>query len=189
MKFKIILFFGLCFGLSACFGGRSADPNFYTLSPVTEKSISDKNVSIGINRVRVARYLDRPQIITQKEGGEIDVSEMNRWIEPLSNLIARTVASDIKNALPKSTVKTRAIGQENFDYIISLEIIAMDSILGKTATLNGWWKIYDRNEKLLFRHQTIETLPLGKTYEDLATVQSQLIGKLAVQMAQKIAEM
>lgn len=189
MKFKIILFFGLCFGLSACFGGRSADPNFYTLYPVTEKSISDKNVSIGINRVRVARYLDRPQIITQKEGGEINVSEMNRWIEPLSNLIARTVTSDIKNALPKSTVKTRAIGQENFDYIISLEIIAMDSILGKTATLNGWWKIYDRNEKLLFRHQTTETLPLGKTYEDLATVQSQLIGKLAVQMAQKITKM
>ena len=155
-----------------------------------KKVISDKNVSIGVNRVQVARYLDRPQIITQKKGiPEVTVSEMNRWIEPLSNLIARTLVSDIKNTLPKSTVKTRIIGQENFDYIISLEIIAMDSIFGDTATLNGWWKIYDRNEKLLFRHQTMETLPLGKTYEDLATVQSQLIGKLAVQMAQKIADM
>ena len=190
MKFKTALFLGLCFGLSACLGGRSADPDFYTLSPVTEKSISNKNVSIGINRVQVARYLDRPQIITQKEGTtELNVSEMNRWIAPLSDLMARTLVSDIKNALPKSTVKTRSIGQENFDYIISLEIIAMDSIFGDTATLNGWWKIYDRNEKLLFRHQTTETLPLGKTYEDLAAVQSQLLGKLAVQMAQKIAEM
>ena len=190
MKFKTALFLGLCFGLSACLGGRSADPEFYTLSPVMEKVISDKNVAIGVNRVQVARYLDRPQIITQKEGtSEVNISEMNRWIAPLSDLMARTLVSDIKNALPKSAVKTRSIGQEDFDYIISLEVINMDAVLGKTTTLNAWWKIYDRHEKLLFRHQTTETLPLGKTYEDLAAVQSQLLGKLAVQMAQKIAEM
>ena len=189
MKFKIALFLGICFGLSACLGGRSADPDFYTLSPIKEKIISDKSVAIGINRVQIARYLDRPQIITQKEGTpEVTISEMNRWIEPLSNLIARTVVTDIKNILPKSVVKTRSIGQENFDYIVSIEIVNMDTILGETTTLNAWWKIYDKDEKLLFRHQMVETSSIGKSYEDLARGQSQLVGKLAVQIAQKISE-
>ena len=118
MNFKIALFLGLCFGLTACLGGRSADPNFYTLSPTSEKVISDKNITIGINRVRIARHLDRPQIITQSlKTSQITVSEMNRWIEPLSDLIARTLTTDMSKALPNSTIKTRSIGQENFDYI------------------------------------------------------------------------
>lgn len=187
MKLKIALLIGLCIGLSACFGGRSADPNFYTLTPVSEKSISDKQLSIGINRVQVARYLDRPQIVTQQEDTtEVSLSEMNRWMEPLSGLIARTLTADLEKALPNSTIKTRSIGQENFDYIISLEIVSMDTVFNKTATLNAWWMIYDKNEKLLSRHQTVKTLKVGNTYEDLATTQSRLIGELAVQISQKL---
>ena len=190
MNFKIALFLGLCLGLTGCLGGRSADPDFYTLSPTAEKIISDKNITIGLNRIKIARHLDRPQIITQSQKtAQVNISEMNRWIEPLSELIARTLITDMGKALPNSIIKTRSIGQENFDYILSVEIIDMNTVLGETTALNAWWTLYDKDEKMIFRHQTTETTKVGKTYQNLATAQSHLLGKLSNQIALKIANL
>ena len=190
MKFKTALLFGLCFGLSSCFNGRSAEPNFYTLAPVIKERFSDKKFTIGINRIQIARYLDRPQIVTQKANStEVNLSETNRWIEPLSDLIARTLTADMEKALPNSTIKTRSIGQENFDYIISVDIIRMDTVLNETAELNAWWMIYDKDEKLIYRQQTSETINVGTTYQDMTAAQSILLGKLSEQIALKIAKL
>ena len=74
----------LSFSLSGCFNGTTPPSQFYTLTPTETKVISEKHLSIGIERIQLPRSLDRPQMLTaSSETPEIKLSELNRWIEPL----------------------------------------------------------------------------------------------------------
>ncbi len=179
------------FGLSACFGGVSAPSRFYTLSPVIQEPVSEKvTASVGIDRVQVARYLDRPQIITQTLGSlEISLSETNRWIEPLSNLVQRILSEDLANALPNAPVKMKTQGREDFSYVLSVDIIKMDTVFGEKASLEAWFLIQDRSGKVIARKKASEVVPVGTSFDDMAKAQSDLIGRLAVQIAREIVRL
>ena len=179
------------FGLSACFGGVSAPSRFYTLSPVIQEPVSEKvTASVGIDRVQVARYLDRPQIITQTLGSpEISLSETNRWIEPLSNLVQRILSEDLANALPNAPVKMKTQGREDFTYVVSVDIMKMDTVFGDKASVEAWFLIQDRSGKVIARKKASEVVPVGASFDDMAKAQSDLIGRLAVQIAREIVRL
>ena len=178
----------LFLGLSACFGGYTQPSKFYTLSPVMKTPIvQSTDFSVGINRVQTAQYLDRPQIITnQLNTNEVVVSENNRWIESLPNLIARTTADNLSVLLPKGQIKVKNFTTEKFDFTLSLEVVKMDTILGNSATLEVWWQIQNKDKKTVLKDKFSKTVPVGKDYEDLAITQSDLFGQLAKQIAQKL---
>ena len=187
MKYKLMIL-TLFLGLSACFGGYTQPSKFYTLSPVMKTPIvQSTDFSVGINRVQTAQYLDRPQIITnQLNTNEVVVSENNRWIESLPNLIARTTADNLSVLLPKGQIKVKNFTTEKFDFTLSLEVVKMDTILGNSATLEVWWQIQNKDKKTVLKDKFSKTVPVGKGYEDLAITQSDLFGQLAKQIAQKL---
>lgn len=178
----------LLFVLSACFGGVSAPSRFYTLSPVIQEPVSTKmTASVGIDRVQVARYLDRPQIITQTPASpEISLSETNRWIEPLSNLVQRILAEDLANALPNAPVKMKTQGREDFSYVLSVDVIKMDTVFGEKASLEAWFLIQDRTGRVISRKKVNEFVSVGTSFDDMAKAQSELVARLASQIAREI---
>ncbi len=190
MKNKLIIL-ALSLGLSACLGGYSQPSKFYTLSPITETPISQSiRFSLGINRIQMAQYLDRPQILTNHpKTNEVTVSENNRWIESLPNLIARTTAENLSILLPKEQIKVKTFTTEKFDYTLSLEVVKMDTILGDKASLEVWWQIQNTNKKTVLKGKFSKTEPVGKGYEDLAIAQSNLFGQMAEQIAQKLTSL
>ena len=137
--------------------------------------------------VQTAQYLDRPQIITnQPKTNEVTVSENNRWIESLPNLIARTTAENLSVLLPKEQIKVKTFTTEKFDYTLSLEVVKMDTILGDKASLEVWWQIQNKDKKTVLKDKFSKTKSVGKSYEDLAITQSDLFGQLAEQIARKL---
>ncbi len=184
---KKIIFLILCIFLSGCFG-TSKPADFYVLQPQTRLSpIQTTHFNIGVEAVELPTYLDRPQIVWQKDdSSELKVSELNRWGEPLSEMIQRTLTGDLARLLPNAFIKPKTFSRDGFNRIILVEIDRFDAIEGKEAFLSAWWSVSNAEGATLMQDKTVLSAPTTGTYENYARVQSDLIAQLAEQIAKKI---
>lgn len=189
-----ILIFCAFIALSGCIGfGKTPNSEFYTLSSQSSdatQAVSTRKLNIGIDEVNVPNYLSRAQIVTLDEDNvSLNISEFNRWSAPLSGLLQRIIADDLALYLPNSMVKPQMYNQQDFNFVVSVEINRMDGTWDKEAVLDVWWVISDNNGKVLSTERSILKRPLGDTYTDYAKAQSALVGELCQAIAQKIAKL
>lgn len=174
-----------CLLLGACMFGTSKSAKFYTQSAISEGVISaDYTAWVGVNRVQLPQYIDRPQMVTQqKDSVQINVSEYNRWVELPSVLATRVLAEDLGGILPSSQIKVNQLKGEKFDRIVSVEVIEINAVLGEKAELVAWYTIKTNSKKLITQQKFTCTVAMGKTYEDLANGYSQLWAELSREIA------
>lgn len=178
--------------LAGCVG-TSLPAKFYNLNAF-ENSItplkSSKRVSIGIEAVKIPSYIDRPQIVTMKKNSvELEVSEIHRWSEPLSSAMQRVIANDMAAYLPNAVVKPRNYSREDFDYIVFVEVNALDAQFDDKAVLDAWWSVFNRDGKTVLRERTKLERPLKGGYDNMVEAQSVLIDELSHQIAAKIIKL
>lgn len=87
-------------GLAGCnIGGKSTPAKFYVLSSIPENSdpveYTGEPPQVGISRIQIPAYLDRPQMVTYVTKSELRYNEFNRWGEPLQQDIAETVRTNL----------------------------------------------------------------------------------------------
>ena len=180
--------------LIGCFAPSNREANFYYIKPVpqAEQTIQlSKLLNIGIQRVEIPPYLDRPQIvIIQGDSSELTVSEWNRWSENLSTMLQRTISEDLSIYLPKAFVKPYLSSQDNFDYTILVEVNKLDARFENKNTgklvLDVYWFIFNQDNNQIFQKRSQLIQPLTGGYENLAEQISFLMGQLSKQMAQEI---
>ena len=174
-----------CLLLSACMFGTSKNAKFYTQSATSTAIISaDYTAFVGVNRVQLPKYVDRPQMVTQqKDSLQINISEYNRWVELPSVLAMRVLTEDLSVLLPAAQIKMNQAKGESFDRIVSVEIIKMNAVLGDKAELEAWYTIKNNSKKLLTQQKFAKTVTIGKTYEDVANGYSQLLNELGQEIA------
>lgn len=174
-----------CLLLGACMFGTSQNAKFYTQAAASASAISDSYTAfVGINRVILPKHIDRPQMVTQQKNSlEIKISEYNRWVESPVVLTTRVLVTDLSMLLPAAQIKTNQSKGEAFDRIVSVEVTQMNAILGDKAELEAWYTIKNNSKKTLVQQKFADTVAIGKTYEDVASGYSQLLGKLSQDIA------
>ncbi|MDD2839902.1 MAG: PqiC family protein [Rickettsiales bacterium] len=178
--------------LSSCIGGISIPSNFYNLISYDNTNIktnySKKNLVINIEPVVIPSYLDRPQIITLNgKDTEFNISETNRWAEPLADSIQRVLAKDIYSYMPKSVVRSSTIKITNADYLVYVVIDKFDGRFGDKLVLNAWWSILNKNGNVIITKNSNFTVDLENSdYNNLVKNYSQLVNKLAIEIGSKI---
>ncbi len=180
------------FGLTACFGGMTPPSKFYSLTPIQSSSdvFKSAKLSIGVEEVKVPVYLDRPQIVTRHDNQvELNVSELNRWSEPLSVAMQRTIADNLAVYLPNTSVKPSGFRREGFDYVVWVEVNKFDGSWNKTVDLSVWWSVFDKNGDVVLQKKANLSSPLGASYDDLVKEDSDLISELSLQIAQNLARL
>ena len=78
---------------------------------------------------------------------------------------------------------------EDFTYVLSVDIMKMDTVFGDKASMEAWFLIQDRSGKVIARKKASEVVPVGASFDDMAKAQSDLIGRLAVQIAREIVRL
>lgn len=186
MRFLKIL--TLCFLLTACVFGTSQTSKFYTLTSEPSPSISNSYKSfVGVMRVQLPKYMDRPQIVTQnKNSPEMVISEYNRWIENPSVLATRVLVEDLSALLPSAQIKMNQYGLEQFDRVISVEVVNMNAVLGEKIILEAWYSIKNKAGRLLARQKFADSVQIGNSYDDLANGYSHLWKKLSQQITNSL---
>lgn len=178
--------------LSSCFSGRSQPSNFYVLRAIPEENITYnvKNSFIGIDVLYIASYLDRKEIITTVDGNntEIQMSEFNRWAEPLSSAIQRNIVLNMSTYMPNSLIRSINAFNRNFDYIVLVYINRFDGSFNDKVYLDAFYSIVDKKGKIIASDKVLLTNNLSDTYDDLAIQESGLISKLSQILAKKISQ-
>ena len=100
-----MIFFGLAFlSVSGCvnFSPMSDPSRFFTLMPLPQVEQSQgrgtgeiNNMFLGIGPIRFPAYLDREQIVTRTAQNRLDISENDRWAEPLEENFTRVLSQNL----------------------------------------------------------------------------------------------
>ncbi len=187
---KKIAVLGCAFLLAGCVFGTSEPSVFYTLRAETgQVAVSKTRASVGVVEVGVPGTIGNPQIVLNGEQTmQLDVSETNRWGEPLSTLFQRTLVNDMIGYLPNAFVKPKTYSSEQFKYTVLVDIDQMTGTLGGDAVLSVWWQINNRSGYRLAREYHVFTAPAGDTYESYVAAQSRLVNELAKRIATKVGK-
>ena len=186
MRFLSYVF--MCLLLTSCMFGVSQSSKFYTLSGLSSQVVSEKYTNfVGIKRIQLPKYMDRPQIVTQsKDSTEMVVSEYHRWIESPGVLFGRILTEDLSELLPNAQIKMPQSGAEKFDVIVAVEVTKMNAVLGKQASLTAWYTLTNKAGTVLSRHKFSDVESIGKNYEDLMNGYSILWDRLGKDIAKKL---
>jgi hypothetical protein len=71
----------------------------YFLLPMRHSSVNPCGSSLGIGPIRFPGYLDRQEMVTRTAPNRIDLSENDRWAEPLEANFARTLSQNLSSLL------------------------------------------------------------------------------------------
>lgn len=179
----------ICLFLVGCVG-TSKQTNFYQLTSSFDEKVALKNSKkylIAIEPVVVAPYLARPQLVsTGSDDNVLNISDLNRWAEPLSSSTQRIISENISKYLQKSVVKPLAGSRKDYDYRIYVEIAKFDGKLGDKIEFSGWWSIVDKNGKILSNNKISYEQKIGNSYEEMVKSQSEMLGSLSLEIAKNI---
>jgi len=180
-------------------GCSSSSPTrFYVLRSLSdsmnkkELQVPDREhcVSIGVGPVRVADYLDRPQIVTRVTLNEVKVAEFDQWAEPLEQNISRVLADNLSVLLcTKVVVLFPWNASIPIDYQIEVEINRLDGNLGGESTLEAQWMAFDLrgSKQLLAAKKMSFTEPTGgQDYQALVSSESRALQALTRDIAETL---
>ena len=109
-------------------GCASAPLNYYTLAFVAGTPQRSLPLAIEVRRVGLAGYLDRPEIVRSPTAYRLQVSEGERWAEPLGRMLERVFAEDLVQRLPGASVFAESGGiNSEADRVIELDIQRLDA--------------------------------------------------------------
>ncbi len=159
-------------------------PTFYQLeeSASTQLSGLERGIAVGVGPVNVATYLDRPQIVIRGVGHKLELSEFNRWVEPLTDSISRVIIVNLSNML--ETTRVFKIPRRNktipLEFRIEIDIARFDGELGGDALLVARWTIYGQEESaLVTKVSIIREFSGGEGFDKLIAAQNRALQNLS----------
>lgn len=184
---RVILLLALALpAVSGC--GTSPPAVFYTLASQPGPVMPTRKTSVELRRVGVAGYLDRPEIVRGTVDFRLQVSDGDRWGEPLGRMLDRVVTEDLVQRLPDASVfaESGAISTRP-DTVLEIDIQRLDADPGGMMVLLA--QIAVRPDGKTASAQTVRlTAPIpGLGSQAHAAAMSVVIGQLADRVATLLA--
>ncbi len=104
--------------------------------------------AVGVGPIRLAEYLNRPQIVTRAGTNEFHLAEFDQWVEPLRDNITGVLAQDLGVLLPSNRIFIFPWkSSESIYYQIKVEVLRFDVTSTGDASLIVRWAIVNREDK------------------------------------------
>lgn len=161
----------------------------HVLDPlVPDRSLAAATPSIAINRPSIPTYLDRMQLITRSKG-QLMISQLDLWAEPLDAAIARVTASNLSRLTNSTNIKPI----ENFttlDYttLLEMQIAQFEPDDTNQMILQGTWKRQPVTGKETNNHFFRIMVPIPPSPTPMSarvTAMNQALEQLARQIVQQ----
>ncbi len=147
-----MVFCALLLTLGGCAG--TPPSKFYMLESISgsrhrrKVQRSTNAISIGLGPVTLPDYVDRPQIVTRTSQNTVQLAEFDRWAEPLSSNVSRTLTENLTSLLPTdSVVPYPWPGSTDVTYQVVVDVYRFDGILGEKAFLDAQWSVLAKKGK------------------------------------------
>ncbi len=177
------------FGIGGCtaIGGPSPPSRFYLLAPLEPASGAGGGLSLGVGPIRIAEYLDRPQIVTRPGAHALEFAEFDRWGEPLSESVSRVLAANLGALLGTDRVQRHPWRDaRSIEVRVELDVRRFDGPLAGPVELVTHWRV--RRERDAVERISRLSEPLqGSGYDALAAAMSRVLHALSKEIATAIA--
>ena len=158
----------------------------HVLDPmVPDRPLSAETPAIAVKRASLPSYLDRLQLVTRTHG-ELVLSELDLWGEPLDAAVARVTASNLSRLTGSMNIQP----VQNFttlDYtaLLELKVAEFEPDAANLLSLRGTWKLQPVNGKETRTHFFDIQIPILATPNPMSgrvTAMNQALERLARQI-------
>jgi len=169
---------------------------FYTLSSIPETAPNEaledlQDLAVGVGPITLPQYLSRPQIVQRASMHRLELSEFDRWAEPLQDLFARVLSENLAALLNTQRIyqvpRRRATP---IDYQVEVDVLRYDADADSNILLKARWALFgDDGRDLIEDRITTVAVPLQEAgnYEALVAAMSTAVADLSRTIATEIA--
>lgn len=146
-------------------------------------------VTIGLGPVRLPGYLDRVEIVTRTEPNRLQLSETDKWAEPLESNFRRVLATDLAARLGNAQiVQFPWYSTTRLDYKVELSVDRFEPDASGNAQLIARWTIRDgaTNKPLAERDASFSESAKSPATADSVGALSSDVEDLSVQIASEV---
>ena len=126
--------------LSAC---ASPPTTFHQLRPAlpAASQAPELGVSVMVGPASLPAGLERPQLVVEGAGGNVELLDLQRWAGPLDRMLTQTVAADLSRALGLASIYAYPQpGMGGGDVRLLLDVRQLRLRPGRDATLEVAWQ-------------------------------------------------
>jgi uncharacterized protein len=125
-------------------GCSSPKTSYYKLNaePIPVMPSASNQARIMVGPISVPTRMDRPQIVTQVAGSEVEVYEYHRWAGSLKGDVGRVISSSLARNLGAPNVWNFAQStQSQYDYQVLIDVQSLESTQGGDVVADVLWTI------------------------------------------------
>jgi uncharacterized lipoprotein YmbA len=103
---------------------------------------------LGVGPVRFPGYLDRQEIVVRSAQNRFNVSEYDRWAEPLDENFTRVLAQNLAGLLGTDRIVSYPWTSDKKPVrFVTLEVLSFESNSAREAELFARWSVVDGSSK------------------------------------------
>jgi len=130
--------------LAGC--GSSPPINYYVLSAQDGTVPSGNAPSVGVGPVTIPEYLNRANLVANREGNTLALARFDHWAEPLEDGIKRVLAINLGGLMNTQNVSIYPWQLEQApEYGVRINLLQLDTT-NREATLSAEWSVYGPGE-------------------------------------------
>ncbi len=178
--------------LAGC--ARTAPVSYYQLSALETArtamagSEAEKMV-LGIGPVRLAEYLDRPQIVTRVTPNRLQLADSHRWAEPLSENIHRVMGENLSALLGADRILLYPWpSSRTTDYQLLVEVLHFENESDGAARLVALWSVKGQGGGIVLpeRRSSFRIPATSQDKEGLVVALNEALGSFCREIAQEL---
>lgn len=166
-------------------------PTYFQLEEPANVQLSgiERGIAIGVGPLNLPAYLDRPHIVTRATEHRLELSDFNRWAEPLKDSMLRVIAVNLSNELETTRVFAlpRRIPVVPIEFKVEINVARFDGRLGGEVVLVARWILLGKEDQLIStKVSIIREQSTGSDYDALIKAQNKTLQKLSDEIAEAI---
>lgn len=174
--------------------GSPPKERFYVLGSADRMQVNVETAtySVDVDRINLPESVDRPQIVLHTGPNQVELSELNRWAEPLKKAIPRFISSQLAQQLGTSRVYTypqHALPAA--DYRISIDVLRLEASPKQLeVTLESLWSVHQGiPSDIKSGHSLIREPSSAGDYDALVVAHERALARLSSDIAESVKAM
>jgi len=188
---------GLSLAGCGAFSPRPDPSRFFTLSSLPQveeaalkNSTTPEKMFLGIGPIKFPGYLDRQEIVVRSAQNRFDVSENDRWAEPLQENFARVLSENLVVLLNTDLVIIYPWSPINRPrYQVEIEVLRFEANSERNGQLFARWSVLDGADKkvAIVKESRVIRNAKEKSTDGSVAALSEAVGDLSREIANAVS--
>jgi uncharacterized protein len=179
------------------FSPRPDPSRFFTLSSLPEveqarlkNSTRPERMFLGIGPIKFPSYLDRQEMVVRSAQNRFEVSEHDRWAEPLQENFSRVLSENLALLLDTDLIIIYPWSPANRpSYQVEIEVLRLEANSERNGQLFARWSILDSaNKKVaVVKESRVTRNAKEKSTDGSVAALSEAVGDLSREIAAAVS--